>query len=175
MEFKKIVKKLDPRLKAIVRRLDGKYTAFNDDDLYQEAMLYLWEKHKARELEDKTDSFILQGCFFNMKNYIRTVNKTIDKNSMSLNIPLNEGGDTLESLLTDSEAVNTFDAVEGKILSEKIKGMLDVREMKVFSMNCAGLTTREIGKRIGISHVMVGKINKKIRYKCKELKKENIF
>ena len=170
MEFNKIVKKFNPKIRAIARRLDGKYTVFNDDDLYQEAVIYLWGKHNQDELHDKTDSFILQGCFFNMQNYIRTSHKSLDRNSVSMNAPINKEGNTYEDLLADTDIESVSSNITNRSLMNDVREKLNERELKVLSYSYNGMTTREIGGLIGVSHVMVGKIMKKIRIKCEILK-----
>src|SRR3989338_8416537 len=71
MSFEELVKKLTPRLKGITHRLNGRFTFFNDEDLFQEALINLWQDFRDGALDDKTDSYILQGCYFHLKNYIR--------------------------------------------------------------------------------------------------------
>lgn len=170
VEFTKIIKKYNPKIKAIARKLDGKYTSFNNDDLYQEAVVYLWDKHNKDELHDKTDSFILQGCFFNMRNYIRTMHKSLDRKAVSMNIPINEDGNTYEDLLADSNAETVSSDLVNRSLLRDVRGKLNERELRVLSYSYKGMTNREIGGEIGVSHVMVGKIMKKIRTKCEVLR-----
>ena len=71
MAFEELVKRLSPTLKRITYRLNGHFTFFNDEDLFQEALVRLWQDFNAGKLDDKTDSYILQGCYFHLKNYIR--------------------------------------------------------------------------------------------------------
>src|SRR3989338_8897915 len=75
MDFEVLVKKLSPTLKRITYKLNGHFTFFNDEDLFQEALIHLLQDFRAGRLQDKTDSYILQGCYFHLKNYIRKVNE----------------------------------------------------------------------------------------------------
>jgi RNA polymerase sigma factor (sigma-70 family) len=173
MNFEELVKKMDSKLKAIARRLDGRYTVFDDDDLYQEAMLCLWEKYRARMLEDKTDSFILQGCFFSMKNYIRTQHKSIDNCSVSINETIGDNdGSTLEDVIPAEDTACSKNAFDINSLVRDMENMLTGKEKQVFSMHLQGLTTREIGRVLGISHVMVVKVRKRIKDRCERLKRD---
>jgi RNA polymerase sigma factor (sigma-70 family) len=52
-------------------------------------------------------------------------------------------------------------------------GRLDEREKEIVRLSAEGLTVREIGSRLGISHVMVVKMRKKIRIKCRALAAES--
>jgi len=73
MNFDTIVERISPALKNITYKLNGHYTFFNDDDLRQESLLHLWLEYQKGKLEDKTDSYILQGCYYYLKNYLRKV------------------------------------------------------------------------------------------------------
>ncbi len=73
MEFNTLIKRISPKLKGIAFKLKGFVSFLSEEDFYQEAVSYLWSAHKAGTLDDKTDSYILQGCYFHLRNYIRTV------------------------------------------------------------------------------------------------------
>jgi len=172
MYFEELVQKISPKLKAIARRLDGRYTSFDDDDLYQEALLSLWEKYKNNKLADKTDSYILQGCLFFLKNHIRKVYKKIDSKSLSLNAAVNDEEGTLEDMLASSYTDTRNSSVENDLLLEDIYSNLSEKEKMVIDLSLDDLTVREIGRRLNISHVMVLKIKNRIKDKCAEIKKE---
>ncbi len=167
MNFEDLLKQVTPRLKAITRRLDGRYTAFDDDDLYQEAILHLWKKFNKNELFDKTESYILQGCLFFLQNYIRKIHKAVDRNSIRLDAHLAGSDCSLEDIfLPASKEERSVD-----LLVQDVENVLNKREKKVLFLSLEGLTKREIGKRLGVSHVMVMKIEKGLRTKCERLKK----
>lgn len=172
MRFEDLVKRLSPKLKAIAKKLDGRFSFFDEEDLYQEALIYLWKKWKKGQTYGKTESFILQGCFFFLKNYLRKICKKIDFNSVSLNGFVQEGERVLEKTLFLEDGEEDFNAVEINLLLEGIQRRLTERERKVFFLYGEGFTTREIGKKVGVSHVMVIKIKNRIREKCREFKKE---
>lgn len=171
VSFESLVKKISPVLKRITYKLNGHFSFFNDEDLLQEALIHLWEDFKQGKLDDKTDSYILQGCYFHLKNYLR---KTQDKARMvSINALSVEEGTTLEEVLTQDTPEPCFDRLDDKILSERIQGFnLTSREKEILSLCLDGLTVREIGGRLGISHVRVVKLRNKIRIKCQSLKGE---
>lgn len=169
-DFERLIKRLSPTLRKISHRLNGHFTYFNDDDLCQEALVHLWVLFQKGSIADKTDSYILQGCYFHLKNYIRT---SMDKASFtSLDSPVDEDGTTLEEIMV-SPAAPSSDRAEDQVLSEEIgKFGLDEREFNILRMSSDGMTTREIGEKFGISHVAVIKLKKKIQVKCQKLKKE---
>ena len=149
MSYEELVRKIAPKLKRITYKL-GKYLSFcAQDDLYQEALIYLWEEFSKGELLDKTDSYILQGCYFHLKNYIR---KNIDKArliSIDFDYGDEEGQGTLDEILHLKSPGSLFEDVYCKMLIEKINNNgLTVREKEVFNFALDGLTVREIGSRL---------------------------
>lgn len=169
MTFEKLVEKLTPKLKGITHKLNGRSTFFNDEDLFQEALIHLLQYFRAGELEDKTDSYILQGCFFHLKNYIRS--QKIRTHLLSLEAAA--GDEEAMSLkdtlwLQDKNSMHYRDSLNDKLLAETIHNNgFTKREKEVLTYCAEGLTTRDIGKRIGISHVMVVKIMSGIRAKSR--------
>ncbi|MDD5194257.1 MAG: sigma-70 family RNA polymerase sigma factor [Candidatus Omnitrophica bacterium] len=171
MNFEDLVKRIKPKLKGIAIKLDGKYTSFNDDDLYQEALFSLWEKYRENQIQDKTDSYILQGCFFFLKNYIRKAHTRLDKRCLSLEKNINEANGTLEDILPlENEGVLQFSRFN--LLLQDIERCLTIREKEVMELYLKNFTTREIGGRLGISHVMVVKLFNRIKEKCAAFKEE---
>ncbi|MDP3791894.1 MAG: sigma-70 family RNA polymerase sigma factor [Candidatus Omnitrophota bacterium] len=168
--FETLITRLTPTIRRISHRLNGHFTFFNDDDLYQEAVIHLWIKSGKGILDDKTDSYILQGCYFHLKNYIRT---SMDKVKIqSIESPIDEDGTMLEEVLALNES-SCEEQVEDKILyDEAYKNDLNDREIAIIKMSTDGLTVREMGEKLGISHVAVIKLRKKIRAKCEKLRCE---
>ena len=166
--FIDLVKRVSVKLKAIAGKLDGKYTTFNDEDLYQEALLHLWCQYTKEELHNKTDSFILQNCYFFLKNYIRKTYKKVDRNSFSMDAVRDNC--PLENILpfVDRREVSSF--LDTELLTGEVRERLTNRERGILSLALDGLSKREIGRRFGISHVMVIKIEKGIKEKCRVLK-----
>ncbi len=167
--FDDMTKELSPTLRRIVRRMNCRSTFFSDDDLYQEAMIHMWVLYCNGMLDDKTDSYILQGCYFHLKNYLRT---TLDKTKLtSLNTLIDAQDTALEETLASKEG-RERDDLDAALLQELIalKG-LSKRENKVLRLSMDGLTTREIGHKLGVSHVMVVKIKARIKEKCRALRR----
>lgn len=167
--FELMLKRLSPTLKRITYKLNGHFSFFNEEDLYQEALLHLWQDFRNKKLEDKTDSYILQGCYFHLKNHIRKVkgrNKTT-----SLEAIINEEGATLQEALSLEypNHKDYLDSLNNRLFAETISNNgLSGREKDILSSYSEGLTIREIGKRLGISHVMVLRLTARIRNKCKK-------
>ncbi|MDD5439041.1 MAG: sigma-70 family RNA polymerase sigma factor [Candidatus Omnitrophica bacterium] len=173
MDFETLVKKVSPKLKAIAHKLNYHFTFFDDDDLYQEAVIALWKGHARGELRDKTESYIVQGCFFFLKNHIRTAHKKVDQLSVSLSAMSRDGGDECaDAMLPCDRAQETFEFTIVDIMVDDILQCLNEREKEVFMLSLDGLTTRQIGCRLGVSHPMVVKIRKRVRAKCGILKQD---
>lgn len=167
MFFEALVKRISPKLKGIAYKLNGHFSFFNEEDLYQEALLHLWQDFQRGKLNDKTESYILQGCYFHLKNYIR---KTQDRiKPVSFDILLDEEGMELEEIFCLEGPERGSKDIECKILIEQMQNNgLTKREKEVFSLCLEGLTTREMGERLGISHVRVVKLMRSLREKCRK-------
>lgn len=168
MAFLELVRKISPKLKGIAYRLNNRHTFFNNDDLYQEALIHLWGDFRKGRLAEKTESYILQGCYFYLKNYIRKNSKR--KVFLSLE-PRDRDCDNPGSIAP--EIADSFDKsaylayLNDKCLAEVIMNNgLTSKEKEILSFYADGLTTREIGGRLGVSHVQVIKLTRRIRQKC---------
>lgn len=162
MCFETLVNRISPTLKRITRKLNGHYSFFNDEDLFQEAMVRLWSDYREGALEDKTDSYILQGCYFHLRNYLR---KSADNTVLlSLSEPSGEGGMMLEELLYHHDG-DPVGRMEGELQMEMAQTWLTDRERHILDLFMEGMTMREIGGKLGISHVMVLKIRNRIKEK----------
>lgn len=170
VSFEHLVKRLSPKLKGIAYKVHWAGCFFNNDDLYQEALLYLWKQYQAGTLSDKTDSYILQGCYFHLKNYMRTA---MDKvRPVSLDAPAFPDGESrLDSMvLPDSGSAEDYiESLHARMLVDVIynNGLTD-KEKQLLPLFSEGLSTRQIGKRAGISHVRVIKMRREIAQKCRK-------
>lgn len=148
----------------------------SEQDLYQEAVLHLWEESRKNVLCDKTESYVLQGCYFFLKNYIRTHYTRIERQSLPLQTAADSPDcmpDILSKLAADEYGSSRLhDRIEAASLKEAAQKCLLPREREILSCYLGGFTTREIGRRLGISHVRVVKIGKAIRDKCKDMRTE---
>jgi RNA polymerase sigma factor (sigma-70 family) len=166
MGFAELTKKLAPTVKRIAYKLNGHYRSFSHDDLYQEAMFHLWNNFREGKLQDKTDSYILQGCYFHLKNYIRKVNEKF--NIVSIEALLWEDGERrLEEVLSLPAGDDCRDQLNNKLLCESIQNNgFSPREKRILTFLRDGLTVRQIGQKIGRSHVSVVKAVSRIRQKA---------
>jgi RNA polymerase sigma factor (sigma-70 family) len=167
MSFDILIKRVSPTLQRITQKLNGRFSFMDHDDLFQEAVLQLWIDFQGGRLEAKTDSYILQGCYFHLKNYIRKMQGSATV--VSLNSMIDDESGRLEELV-EADEVDAIDYVDGKMQVEALlaEGMSD-RERDVLSFSMEGMTTREIGEKLGISHVAVVKVRNRIRARWERL------
>ncbi|MDD5692313.1 MAG: sigma-70 family RNA polymerase sigma factor [Candidatus Omnitrophica bacterium] len=169
MDFEELHRKLSPTIKRIAYRLNGRYRSFNHDDLYQEAVIHLWSNFLKGKLSDKTDSYILQGCYFYLRNYIRKVNER--SGIVSIDAALSaEPGATMEDVLGEYwSCEDCRQELHNKFLAQSIRNNgFSLREKMLLEYCSLGLTARDIGKKLGVSHVTVLKMMKKIRRKSSQ-------
>jgi RNA polymerase sigma factor (sigma-70 family) len=166
--FDILIKRISRTLQRITQKLNGRFSFMDHDDLYQEALLKLWIDFQGGRLEAKTDSYILQGCYFHLKNYIRKTQGSATV--VSLNSMIDEESVRLEELI-EADEVAAIDYVDGKMQVEALlaEGMSE-RERDVLAFSMEGMTTREIGEKLGISHVAVVKVRNRIREKYERLR-----
>ncbi len=169
IEFENLVKRISPILKRISYKLSGYFTCFSHEDLFQEALVHLWQDFLEGKLSDKTDSYILQGCYFYLRNYIRKYRAKAVLISIEA-ITDKENSGLKETLyLQDELSKHYFENLNNKMLAETIRNNgLTKREKGILFLYADGLTTREIGARFDISHVRVVKLLARIKEKCRK-------
>jgi RNA polymerase sigma factor (sigma-70 family) len=161
LTFEALARRVSPTLKSIAHKLNGQLSFVDDQDLFQEGLIHLWTHFTEGTLSDKTDSYILQGCYYHMKNYIR---KTRDKAVLlSLNGGSDEDGSSLEESLPAKDFSSQGDVDEGLQIEAIVESGMSRREKDVLAFSLEGMTTREIGMRLGVSHVSVVKIRSRIK------------
>lgn len=170
MFFEALIERISPKLKGIGYKISRASPDFSKEDLYQEAVLHLWADYTSGILLDKTDSYILQGCYFYLKNHIRLVR---DRASVvSMNVPMGEDGAQWQDVLSSEEddPVPSEGPDIDALMEELFKNGLSRKEKEIVFFYLQGWTTRRIAERLGVSHVSVVKAEAKIREKCRRLK-----
>lgn len=160
MRFKAVFERISPKLRGVAHRHNGHGRFIDENDLYQEMCMHLWGRYKNGVPDGFNDSYIIKGCEFHILNYLRKEKESAP--TISLEEPINDDGDTLKDIVPDrGEALGRV--IDKEITIEEIKNNgFSKREKEVFSLLLKGYTVREIGKLLGISHVMVIKLKKKI-------------
>jgi DNA-directed RNA polymerase specialized sigma24 family protein len=165
-----IVNQIKFQLKAITRKLNIKYQYIDSEDLYQEALFYLWQQYNTGKLKNKNKSYILQGCYYYLKNHIRKyvkfkdcqINSNFYYDTKKSDKEIGEG-----NILNYSRATSCD--LDEYLYYDEFKKDLSLKEKALLNLRFRGLSTREIGKELGISHTMVLKMRKKMMAKYKSL------
>lgn len=164
MEFESMRTKIDSRLRAITYKLSRWSVLMSEDDLYQEAVLHLWNRCQAGELEDKNESYMAQSCYFHLRNCLRTIQEKAPLRSLAEFV--NEDGCELEDILSLTTQESCYEYIDARLVVDSLMNNgLTRREKEVCALFLEGLTVRQIGERLGISHVRVVKIKNNIKRK----------
>lgn len=167
MSFEEVLSFLTPRLKQLALKYRTCCCFSDEQDLFNEMVLLLWKKWQAGELQGKTDSYIVQACYFHLRNYLRNVQD--QQRCMSLEEPTGACDDNEEMALGElvpDRSPGMSEYTEGKALYEKIMNNgLSRREKEVIGYLYDGFTVREIGQMLHISHTMVVKYKQSISRK----------
>lgn len=156
--FQELYKRVSPRLKRIALHYRNRCQHLDEDDLFQEMCTFLWEGYRDGVGEGFTDYYIARGCELHILNYLRTHKEKVWLSR--LEEPINENGDMLkDGLPCRSEDISRM-ADRNIAIDTITNNGFTKREKQVFGLLLKGYTTREAGKRLGISHVMVVKSRK---------------
>jgi RNA polymerase sigma factor (sigma-70 family) len=153
MDFQELFNKISPKLKRVAYNHKIYRLSVDRDDLYQEMSIHLWNNFKDGFPKDVNEGYIIKGCLFHILNYLRKQKENVSL--LSLEQPINEGGDTLRDILPNNKE-SSDEYIDRYIAIEDIKNNgFTKREKEVFSLMLQRYTVREIGRILGISHVRV--------------------
>lgn len=163
MEFEAIYKKFSVPIIKLAKKCRSYSNSINEEDMAQEMCIHLWQEHINGKLQDKTDSYIIQSLWFCAKNYLR---KKRDRGILvSLDEPVHGEDIFLRDIIPDQSQSFTK-TLENEMFIQRIRNNgLSKREKEVFNLCLEGCNLREIGVRLGISHVRVFKIKESVRRK----------
>ena len=159
MDFRILLEKITPVLKSIARKhlLCGFY---DENDLYQEMCLYLWQHYEGGLPIGINESYVIKGCEFHILNYLRKGRTRFT--FKSIDEPLAEGGEALKDMIEDPRS-SFLSNSDNKLTIDNIRNKnLSAKEKEALSFLIKGYTVREIAEQMGISHVMVLKHKKNI-------------
>ena len=162
-DFPERIHKIEDGIKGIAYKLNGKYAYVDHDDLYQEAVLHLWKEYNSNTFFGKNDSYLLQGCYYYLKNYLRNMElKGRNTSIYDKKYRKNEG----EKCYFTAKGEGL---PENEVFIQELTSFLDEKEKTVFLLLSEGYTVREAAKKTGVSHPMIIKTKKNITEKIEEI------
>lgn len=167
MDFRILLEKITPTLRFIARKhlLLGHY---DEEDLYQEMCLYLWQAYGSGLPIGINESYVIKGCEFHIQNFLRKGRPKVLFSSIDELI--GREGLTLGDILEDTKAPLSS-SIETGLTIDEIKNLgLTGKERAALSCLLKGYTVREAASALGISHVMVLKHKKAIIKKWRKKK-----
>jgi len=138
------------------------------DDLIQEALVHLWLVKTRRP--GQTKSWYLQSCKFHLRHYLSS-GRSIDSakrraGQLSFNSD-SAGGDEIMDLVDTGPSV--FSCVSARDLIAQLSRNLLPEEKAVLDCLADGLGSREIGRKLNVSHTIVIKRRRKLACLLREL------
>jgi RNA polymerase sigma factor (sigma-70 family) len=136
-------------LRGMVRRLTTERTL--EEDLIQEAIIHLWLREK--EHPGQCQSWYIQSCRLHLQNYLRK-GRSVDgsKRRHAATLPITEvDQEYLEPRVDDS----LLSLICARDLMAELSKWLTPSERHLLSLAHDGLSAREIGERLNLSHTSV--------------------
>src|ERR1051326_3923486 len=139
------------------------------DDLMQEALIHLWQVQE--QTPGQTKNWYVQNCRFHLLHYL-ALGRSVDspKRRASQVLPCEgeeEQDDWLDRFRGGTN--NVLQDVSARDILNSLSKLLSSRQISILEWLAEGLGTREIAKRLGISHPMVIKHRRKIAAFAKKL------
>jgi RNA polymerase sigma factor (sigma-70 family) len=138
------------------------------EDLMQEALIHLWQVQE--QTPGQTKNWYLQNCRFHLLHYLALGRSVDSPKRRAAQVHPSDLHDDPEDWMNRFEGTDTVlqDVSARDILAAMAK-LLSGREMSILQWLAEGMGTREIAKRLGISHPMVIKLRRKIASLARKL------
>lgn len=168
MDFEDLLETIKPKLKQLALRYDRYLSYCSEEDMLGEMMGFLWAQWRTGKLDDKTESYIVQACYFHLRNYLRKAKDMYACISIDAG-PAEEGRNLKDSIPDAVPAVPEYVEGNNAVARTMDAGGLNRMERIVFEMLLCGYTVREIGEKLDVSHTMVVKHKKNILKKVSKI------
>src|SRR3989338_3838077 len=98
MDFRILLEKITPALRFVARK-HLLYSVYDEEDLYQEMCLYLWQHYGYGLPIGINESYVIKGCEFHIQNFLRKGRPKVTLSSLDELVA--PGGPTLGDILED--------------------------------------------------------------------------
>ena len=136
-------------LRGLVRRLTTDPAL--EDDLIQEAIIHLWLREKERP--GQRPSWYIQGCRLYLQNYLRK-GRSVDGGNRRFSVSLPMLGEQHENLEPHTDD-SLLSLVCARDVVRELSKWLTPLEKQVLNLSHEGLSLREIGERLNLSHTSI--------------------
>ena len=131
------------------------------EDLMQEALIHLWQVQE--QSPGQTKNWYVQNCRFHLLHYLALGRSVDSPKRRASQVHPPDHDEDLDHWLDRFEGSNTvLQDVSARDMLESLSKLLSPREIRVLQWLAEGVGTREIARRLGISHPMVVKHRRKI-------------
>lgn len=138
------------------------------EDLMQEALIHLWQVQEQNP--GQTKNWYLQNCRYRLLHYLALGRSVDSPKRRASQVHPSEHDDNPDEWLDRFEGADcVLQDVSARDMLASLAKLLSPREMLILQWLAEGLGTREIAKRIGISHPMVIKHRRKIAALARKL------
>lgn len=138
------------------------------EDLMQEALIHLWQVQE--QTPGQTKNWYLQNCRFHLLHYLALGRSVDSPKRRGSQVHPPDQDDELDNWLDRFEGPDSvIQDVSARDILDSLSKLLSAREMSILQWLAEGLATREIARRLGISHPMVIKHRRKIAALAKTL------
>ena len=139
------------------------------DDLMQEALIHLWQLEQARP--HQRPSWYLQSCHFHLRHYMDS-GRSVDswkRREWLVSTSAQEDTPESERSLTDHSTSLEISEYHAHEMLALLRQRLTPPQKQVLGLLVQGLSSREIGSRLGVSHNAVSKHRRRIAKTAGEL------
>jgi RNA polymerase sigma factor (sigma-70 family) len=138
------------------------------EDLMQEALIHLWQVQEQNP--GQTKNWYVQNCRFHLLHYLALGRSVDSPKRRASQVQPTEQEQDHEDLLDRFEGPDVvLQNVSARDIVALLSKWLSAREMSILQWLAEGQGTREIAKRLGISHPMVIKHRRKIATLARKL------
>lgn len=160
MDFDTLFKRISPILRHIAKSIQVNDVTIDEEDLYQEMCKYVWERYADGLPIGINISYVINGCRFYIQNYLRKSYHRQRFQSLDELMTSENNEHSFSKIFPQDATSSERQSYYNKLSIEILLDRFTEKQRKVLFLLMKDYTSREIGKELGISHVMVLKFKK---------------